>query len=37
LDMEKLNAEKQQFMKDVIPQWIDEALVREKTYPTSEL
>jgi len=32
LDMEKLNEEKQDFLKTVVPQWMKEAGEREKTY-----
>jgi nitrite reductase (cytochrome c-552) len=32
LDMEKLNSDKQKFIKDVLPEWMKEAEEREKTY-----
>ncbi len=32
LDMEKLNNDKQEFLKTVVPQWMKEAEEREKTY-----
>lgn len=35
LDMKMLNAEKQEFIKTVIPQWMKQAEEREKTYNTS--
>jgi len=37
LDMPKLNSEKQQFIKEVIPQWLSEAMEREKGYKTTDL
>ena len=33
LDMVKLNKEKADFLKDVLPQWIEKAKERESTYP----
>lgn len=35
LDMKTLNAEKQEFIKTVVPQWMKQAEEREKTYNTS--
>ncbi|KJF43675.1 ammonia-forming cytochrome c nitrite reductase [Draconibacterium sediminis] len=32
LDMEKLNDEKQDFLKNIVPKWMEEAEEREKTY-----
>jgi nitrite reductase (cytochrome c-552) len=32
LDMDKLNSEKQEFLKTIVPQWEKEAAEREKTY-----
>ena len=32
LDMEKLNEEKQDFLKTIVPKWMEEAEEREKTY-----
>ena len=32
LDMDKLNSEKQEFLKTVVPEWKKQAEVREKTY-----
>lgn len=37
LDMDKLNSEKERFMKEVVPQWIKKAEEREKTYKTKNL
>jgi len=37
LDMEKLNSQKEQFMEEVVPQWIKKAEEREKTYKTKNL
>jgi len=37
LDMEKLNSDKAEFIKNVIPEWLDEAMKREKGYKTVEL
>jgi len=37
LDIEKLNAEKEQFMKKVVPEWDAKAAEREKTYKTKNL
>lgn len=36
LDMPKLNAEKQLFLKDIVPQWLNEAMEREKGYQTTK-
>lgn len=35
LDMAKLNSEKEEFIKTVIPQWLEAAKEREATYPVS--
>ena len=35
LDMEKLNAEKDGFLKTIVPQWKEVAVAREKTYEVS--
>lgn len=32
LDMDKLNSDKQDFLKTIVPQWMKEAEEREKTY-----
>ncbi|MGD2034402.1 MAG: ammonia-forming cytochrome c nitrite reductase [Bacteroidales bacterium] len=32
LDMEKLNKEKKEFLQAVVPEWIEKAMEREKTY-----
>jgi nitrite reductase (cytochrome c-552) len=32
LDMEKLNTEKSEFIKNIIPKWLEEAMEREKKY-----
>jgi nitrite reductase (cytochrome c-552) len=37
LDISKLNAEKDEFLKLVVPEWIEKALAREKTYPYQTL
>lgn len=37
LDMEKMNAEKQVFLKEVVPAWLQKAKEREKNYPGKEL
>jgi nitrite reductase (cytochrome c-552) len=37
LDMPKLNAEKQLFLYDIVPQWLNEAMEREKSYKTTDL
>jgi nitrite reductase (cytochrome c-552) len=37
LDMEKLNAEKRQFLKEVVPVWEEIAAERETTYPVEEV
>lgn len=37
LDIEKLNADKEQFMKEVVPEWDAKAAEREKTYKTKNL
>ena len=37
LDMEKLNAEKEKFLKEVAPEWDKKAAEREKTYETKNL
>ncbi|MGM0648557.1 MAG: ammonia-forming cytochrome c nitrite reductase [Bacteroidota bacterium] len=37
LDMDKLNAEKEKFMKEVVPEWIEKAKKREATYETKDL
>lgn len=37
LDMDKLNAEKEKFMEQVVPMWIKKAKEREATYKTTEL
>ncbi|MGM0648299.1 MAG: ammonia-forming cytochrome c nitrite reductase [Bacteroidota bacterium] len=37
LDMDKLNADKKKFMKEVVPGWIEKAKKREATYKTTEL
>jgi nitrite reductase (cytochrome c-552) len=37
LDMDKLNSEKERFMKEVVPRWIKKAEEREKTYKTKNL
>ena len=37
LDMDKLNSEKERFMKEVVPQWIKKAEERENTYKTKNL
>ncbi|MDA3928792.1 MAG: ammonia-forming cytochrome c nitrite reductase [Prolixibacteraceae bacterium] len=37
LPVEKLKAEKKVFKEKVIPQWLDQAMEREKTYNTKEL
>lgn len=33
LEMDKLNAEKKEFLKIIIPKWREDAAAREKTYP----
>jgi hypothetical protein len=35
--MPKLNAEKEEFKKEVIPQWIQKAIKRESKYETKVL
>jgi len=37
LDMDKLNAEKKKFLKEVVPQWNKKAAEREKSYETKNL
>ncbi|MFP4023076.1 MAG: ammonia-forming cytochrome c nitrite reductase [Thiohalospira sp.] len=37
LDMDKLNAEKEKFLKEVVPEWDKKAAEREKTYETKNL
>jgi nitrite reductase (cytochrome c-552) len=37
LDMNKLNADKEQFLKEVVPEWDAKAAEREKTYKTKNL
>lgn len=37
LNMDKLEAEKEKFMKEVVPEWIDKAKKREATYKSKEL
>jgi len=37
LDMEKLHAEKQEFLETVVPVWLDIAEEREKSYPVEYL
>jgi len=37
LPMEKLKADKKMFIEKVIPQWLEQAIEREKTYETKEL
>ena len=37
LDMEKLNAEKHQFLEEVVPTWEGIADERESTYPVEEV
>src|SRR6056297_2443923 len=37
LDMDKLNAEKKKFLKEVVPQWDKKAAEREKSYETKNL
>jgi nitrite reductase (cytochrome c-552) len=37
LDVEKLEAEKQEFMKTVVPEWLKKAAEREKTYELTNL
>lgn len=32
MDMDKMNADKQKFLKDLVPQWDAEAKKREATY-----
>jgi nitrite reductase (cytochrome c-552) len=34
LNMEQLNSEKQEFLRTIVPKWIEEAKEREKKYPT---
>jgi len=36
LDMKKLNSEKAVFIKEVIPEWLKEAMEREKNYVVEE-
>ncbi|WP_281988691.1 ammonia-forming cytochrome c nitrite reductase [Aquimarina aggregata] len=36
LDMEKLRAEKAEFKKTLLPKWMEEAAVREATYPDAK-
>jgi nitrite reductase (cytochrome c-552) len=37
LDMDKLNSEKEKFLETVVPEWIEKAKEREKTYEYTEL
>jgi nitrite reductase (cytochrome c-552) len=37
LDMKSLNAEKQLFIKTVVPTWIEQAQKRESTYPVETM
>jgi nitrite reductase (cytochrome c-552) len=37
LEMEKLNSDKRRFLEEVIPVWMDEASVRERTYQVNSL
>jgi nitrite reductase (cytochrome c-552) len=37
LDVEKMNADKERFLKEVVPDWDKEASEREKTYKTTNL
>lgn len=37
LDMDKLNAEKQNFIDNILPQWMDKAEKREATYTTNTI
>jgi nitrite reductase (cytochrome c-552) len=37
LNVEQLNSEKQEFLKTIVPKWIEEGKEREKTYPVQTM